>query len=341
MLVHVHAPLHIHYVIFHFAEAVASPISPLLANQHPGKCMKNKLDFEWLYLIIICIGVSYPPAGCLELSSITSSSSRETTDTGSNGYRMSSTPRGYCIIINNMNFTSMKDRPGSNWDAQALQDVFGNYLGFHVEPFKDLSSKEIRTLMQNLQDKDHSKLDCLVVAILSHGENGNVYGTDGVMVSVECITGYFSGTQCPSLGGKPKVFIMQACRGKKFDYGAHVVATDGPDGDDPRELEEIVMTEDETDGGGYEMALPEEADYILAYATTPGYVSWRNSAFGTWFIKALTDVLREQAHQEDFLSMLTEVNRKVAEEFESRGKNKQMPAPVTMLRYKLYFHPTR
>lgn len=249
---------------------------------------------------------------------------------------MASVPRGYCVIINNMKFTTMKDRPGSQWDADALKELFGGYLGFHIESFNDLSSKSIRSLLKNLQNTDHSKLDCMVVAILSHGENGQIYGTDGVLVSVEDITSYFTGTKCPTLAGKPKVFIMQACRGKRFDYGVEVVATDGPEDDEP---DEEVMAVDETDGGGYAAALPEEADFILAYATTPGYVSWRNSAFGTWFIKALTDVMYEQARQEDFLSILTEVNRKVAEEFESRGKNKQMPAPVTMLRYKLFFPP--
>lgn len=231
-----------------------------------------------------------------------------------------------------MNFTTMKDRPGSHWDADALEKLFSIHLGFQTKRFDDLSSKSIRTRMKNLQKTDHSKLSCMVVSILSHGENGNVYGTDGVLVPVEDITGYFSGSKCPSLVGKPKVFILQACRGKKFDYGTRLVETDGPD-------DAEVMEEDETDGGGYAAALPDEADFILAYATTPGYVSWRNSAFGTWFIKALTDVMYEQAHEEDFLSMLTEVNRKVAEEFESRGKNKQMPAPVTMLRYKLFFTP--
>ena len=34
---------------------------------------------------------------------------------------------------------------------------------------------------------------------------------------------------------------------------------------------------DETDGGGYRGALPTEADFLMAYATVPGYVSWRNS----------------------------------------------------------------
>ena len=98
---------------------------------------------------------------------------------------------------------------------------------------------------------------------------------------------------------------------------------------------------DETDGGGYnKSALPVEADYLIAYATLPGYVSWRNSEFGSWFVKAFTDIMFESAKKEHLMDILTQVNGRVAEEFESKKKkNKQMPAPVTTLRRKLFFRP--
>ena len=84
--------------------------------------------------------------------------------------------------------------------------------------------------------------------------------------------------------------------------------------------------------------LPAEADYLLAYATIPGYVSWRNNEFGTWFISTLVKVFYEMADKEHLMDMLVEVNRRVAEEFESRReKHKQMPECVCRLRKKLYF----
>ena len=99
------------------------------------------------------------------------------------------------------------------------------------------------------------------------------------------------------------------------------------------------MADDETDGGGYGGALPSEADFILAYATVPGYVSWRNSEYGSWFVKAFVDTTLQLAPKEHLLDILTEVNRRVAEEFQSKGRNKQIPAPVSMLTRKLYFRP--
>ncbi len=99
------------------------------------------------------------------------------------------------------------------------------------------------------------------------------------------------------------------------------------------------MADDETDGGSYSGALPAEADFILAYATVPGYVSWRNSEYGSWFIKAFVDTLLEMGSKEHLMDILTEVNRRVAEEFQSKGRNKQIPAPMSMLTRKLYFRP--
>lgn len=286
-----------------------------------------------------------PPSKPIDVKGIATSSPHDegTDDPGKrDSYSMNSVPRGYCVIINNVNFTTLKPRAGSNWDADALQKLFGKFLGFHVERYDDLDSHRMLQLMKNIQEQDHSHLSGLVVAILSHGVNGQVYGTDGNLLKVELLTNYFNGRWCPSLVGKPKIFILQACRGGSFDYGA-IEATDS---DDPAvqeaaivQQESIILDEDETDGG-YNL-LPDNADFILAYATTPGFVSWRNSAFGTWFVKAFVDTMYEKASKDHLMDNLIEVNRIVAEEYESRGKQKQMPQPVTTLRYKLYLTPVK
>lgn len=253
---------------------------------------------------------------------------------------MTSVPRGYCYIINNIYFRTLKERNGSIKDAKALGDLFGDYLGFAVRRFDNQSSKEMCTLMARLQNEDQSKMDCLVVAVLSHGtDEGAIYGTDETKVSVGDITSHFTGTNCPTLKGKPKVFILQACRGNKYDRGVELDSADGPG--DINELDKIALVEDEIDHCESAGSIPEEADFVFAYPTTSGHVSFRNQQHGSRYIRTLTKVMREQADREDFLSMLTEVNREVADEdINFHGENyKQMPAPTTTLRYKLYFPP--
>ena len=55
---------------------------------------------------------------------------------------------------------------------------------------------------------DHANADCFGCAILSHGAEGIVYGTDG-MIRVDLLVSEFSEDKCPGLKGKPKIFIIQ------------------------------------------------------------------------------------------------------------------------------------
>ena len=100
--------------------------------------------------------------------------------------------------------------------------------------------------------------------------------------------------------------------------------------------------EDEIDSGGSPAALvPAEADFLLAYSTVPGFVSWRNSEKGSWFVQALCEIFMTYAGQEDLVSMLIRVNGKVAREFQSYKQKKQVPSPVVRLTKKVYFFPGR
>ena len=45
------------------------------------------------------------------------------------------------------------------------------------------------THTQDVADLDHSKFDCLMVAVLTHGINGKLYSTDGDLIPVDDVTG--------------------------------------------------------------------------------------------------------------------------------------------------------
>lgn len=102
---------------------------------------------------------------------------------------------------------------------------------------------------------DHKDNDCLLIAILSHGELGFLHSKD-THYKLESITSYFSADRCPSLAGKPKLFFIQACQGDNLDGGA-------------------VMRREatETDSNGYQSmsyTIPVHADFLIAYSTIPG-----------------------------------------------------------------------
>jgi hypothetical protein len=56
---------------------------------------------------------------------------------------------------------------------------------------------------------DHRNEDCIVVAVLTHGkEKGKLYAYDDLYRS-DVLWSNFTGDVCPSLAGKPKIFILQ------------------------------------------------------------------------------------------------------------------------------------
>ena len=154
----------------------------------------------------------------------------------------------------------------------------------------------------------------------------------------------------PILVSKPKLFLIQACHGEMFDYG--VEATDSPidrakekDAAEKMAAEEMQRRQDQkleaTDGQA--AVLPVEADFAVVFATPPGYVSWRNSALGSQFIRAFVEVVAANVYKHHFLKILTFVNNKMALEFplQDGNKCKQIADSSICLCKFLYFNPPR
>lgn len=59
----------------------------------------------------------------------------------------------------------------------------------------------------------HHQADACFICLLSHGEEEYIFGTDGKRIPLNEIFMLFDNNNCKGLLGKPKVFIIQACRG--------------------------------------------------------------------------------------------------------------------------------
>nr|XP_020490080.1 caspase-8-like [Labrus bergylta] len=237
-----------------------------------------------------------------------------TEDLGS--YPMTAAKRGLCLIINNNNFSESKQRlqmrEGTMVDEERLTKVF-EWLAFHVVIERDCDRKKMLCLVQNLGKEDHHDVDCLVCCVLSHGEQDGVYGVDGLTVTLNELKEPFNGSKCPSLTEKPKLFFIQACQGVSRQEPVYI-ESDGHD------------------------SIPSEADFLLAMATVPSYVSFRERSNGTWFIQALCQNLIQMVPKGlDLMSILTKVNADVSRKTDNTGQKKQMPQPAFTLRKKVVF----
>lgn len=88
-----------------------------------------------------------------------------------------------------------------------------------MEIYSDLKGLELKQIISTCARRDLSRFDCFFMVVSTHGDRGNVLGTDGVPVSIEShVLTPFNGANCPSLVSKPKVFFFQACRGNERDF---------------------------------------------------------------------------------------------------------------------------
>ncbi|XP_055722460.1 caspase-7-like [Salvelinus fontinalis] len=242
-------------------------------------------------------------------------------------YSMASESRGVCVIINNVDFGTKK-RKGSDIDAEALAKVF-SWLKFRVVMCKDKTAVEIPVVLKvfselkqlsDLQQcgvkewvsgqftdlKDLPKhSDAFVCCLLSHGEKEGVCGTDGTVVPTIDILSPFNGTNCSILVEKPKLFFIQACRGKDVQGGVPVNKKPKVEGTD-REL-------DTDNGQVQDYTLPLYSDYLVFMANVEQYVSIRNVNTGSWFIQSLCGQLGKGCTGEkDIHAIITLVNAEVS-----------------------------
>uniref|UniRef100_A0A8C6WQY4 Caspase family p20 domain-containing protein n=1 Tax=Neogobius melanostomus TaxID=47308 RepID=A0A8C6WQY4_9GOBI len=132
-------------------------------------------------------------------------SSKAQTDEDPFRYRTDFPSVGVCLLINNKNFyssTRMGKRHGTDVDAAAVKKTFEN-LGYTMMVFQDLTVKEMKEKLQSVAEEDHSKRASFVCVILSHGDEGVIFGTDGCE-ELDVLTRYFkgdksmlSGASCP------------------------------------------------------------------------------------------------------------------------------------------------
>lgn len=46
---------------------------------------------------------------------------------------------------------------------------------------------------------------------MTHGEKNSIYLSDGSLIPVNSVWEEFEANACPTLAGKPKIFIIQVC----------------------------------------------------------------------------------------------------------------------------------
>ncbi|XP_036414727.1 caspase-4-like [Colossoma macropomum] len=228
------------------------------------------------------------------------------------------------LLINNVEFEceNMRRR-GAQRDEENMEKLLRG-LGYDVVKHTNLSGQEMDEALRSFAGRsEHKESDSTFVVIMSHGKRDAILGvhhkpdnpTD--FLSVDRIYSHLNTQNCPALLNKPKVILIQACRG---DEKGRVWVADSASED---------LWNMESDG----VWEHKEKDFVSLLSCTPDTVSYRHTEHGAFFIGFLVEVFNANAHKDH----IEELFRQVMRRFENFQKLKQMVSKDRISLTKLFY----
>ena len=249
--------------------------------------------------------------------------------------------RGLAVIIT-IDYADYLHHPtlsGTSVDGERLEEAFVA-LHFDVYWKRNVVGAQLIEIVQeirNLQFGNVKHYKCIVFVFSGHGEspdklvmqNGEKMSTWGHLIS-PVLPG-----NAPSIGDIPKIFIIDACRGKNETETALV-----PDIATCKGNASGVNSEPDTARrkGGYSIQmreLPREGNFLVAYLTLPDCLATDYSKGSLWL-----EILASKLSIDSQLSLddtLTQVNKELMEKCQKeRGYVFQQPEKLGRLNDILY-----
>ena len=206
------------------------------------------------------------------------------------------------MIIINTDFIRGPRLPGGKKDEEKLLELF-TALRFDVKIHQNLTGEEIFYTVKSYGARQHSGAFFLI--ILSHGKSVHnrpaVIGTDDTAVVVDDLQCFFHSSNCSSLHGKPKIFLIDACRGSQQE----------------RIFNPVSMTTKKSSASllhqnyPYSVATRSDlADFLIIYAATDGYVAFATPQ-GSFLTQTFVKVASEADETDSLQDIITRVRREV------------------------------
>lgn len=213
---------------------------------------------------------------------------------------------GLAVIITNDYGTAKEliTLTGTQQDGQALSEVFAR-LNFDVcwrrNAGKFLLMQIIREVSQ-LKYHAVQHYRCIIFIFAGHGCEGDCLWTQDerkVHILNEVVYPLLP-KQAMEIGAIPKVFLIDACRGKKKTQTVVVPRSSSTD-------EEV-----QPRGGSLcEMNVPAEGNFMIAYSTLPQHKAYEDGTKGGVWLFTLAKLLKEGKSLHSLECLLTDVNEEI------------------------------
>ncbi|XP_073700557.1 caspase a-like [Garra rufa] len=192
----------------------------------------------------------------------------------------SSDRKRLALLINNVEFEYGDDRVGAEKDELSMERLL-KALGYTVLTLRDLTAQGMSAAMQDFaQREEHVQSDSCFVVFMSHGSAAGICGVSSIensdgtedIFSTDEIYNCLNTKNCPGLEDKPKIILIQSCRG-------------GNDG--------WLNVQD-----SLQKTAHLEKDFCCLRSSTPDTVSYRNPETGSDFIQDIVEIFNKHAHED-------------------------------------------
>uniref|UniRef100_A0A8C6WI88 Caspase a n=1 Tax=Neogobius melanostomus TaxID=47308 RepID=A0A8C6WI88_9GOBI len=226
------------------------------------------------------------------------------------------------LLITNITFADKKyNRPGAEKDEENMEKLLST-LGYEVVKHTNLTAKKMENALDDFSK--HPKLketDSVFVVISSHGQYGAVHGVNHKpdepdVLKVDDIYDNLNAKSCPALVDKPKIIIIQACRGIHI-FGAILISEEK--GSVLVEADDVTIREIKEDVSRYRH---KENDFIALLSSTPH--SYRHTSQGSFLIQFTVDIFRANVLDDHIEDLFLKVMKKFKEEKELPYQLRQM-----------------
>ncbi|XP_041563372.1 caspase-1-like [Drosophila elegans] len=208
------------------------------------------------------------------------------------------------ILNHEIFINTSKNRTGSSIDVEALRSTFES-LNCDVHEVQNPTLAAVQDTFKKLEKENLELRSALVIAILSHGDcNELIEACDDTAYYLNKDV-LFPLFRNDTLRGKPKILIVQACKGS-------LQADSNPMRCNP-------------------------GDYIICYGTTEGFEAYRHTSLGSLFIQTLCQHMNIFGKVKDFQTIIQGVNETVTKEAPKQLKKQMIPSFTSSLGEKKFY----
>ncbi|XP_055864593.1 caspase-14-like [Biomphalaria glabrata] len=235
-------------------------------------------------------------------------------------YSMDTQPRGMALIINNVNFITFSERVGSEEDVRHLSRMFEK-LKFSTFTVKNLSAMQMKQECTKFsKDRNLQNVSALSVVILTHGSTNECYfGIDGLIdkdkipsrntyITKAELAQIFNSRNCPLMKEKPKLFIIQACRGEDENPAEVEYQTCNGENMKP-DIPGSEVQEDMPIQVPYVAPRADTADMCFLHSSSTGYRAYRDEIRGSPFIEELTELIIKSKAADEIKNIILQLQR--------------------------------